>query len=79
MAKPSTKHMLKALKALKADKALVLDESKDDNLLRSTRNIHGADCITPSAVNAEHVLRYENFVISESGLNTLQKRFLGGK
>ncbi len=78
-AKPSTKHMLKALKALKADKALVLDESKDDNLLRSTRNIHGADCITPSAVNAEHVLRYENFVISESGLNTLQKRFLGGK
>lgn len=77
--KPSTKHMLKALKALKADKALVLDESKDDALLRSTRNIHGADCITPAAVNAEHVLRYENFVISESGLNTLQKRFLGGK
>ena len=77
--KPSTKHVVKALKALKAEKALVLDERKDDLLFRSTRNIHGAACVAPSEVNAEHVLRYENFVISETGLNALQQRFQGGK
>jgi large subunit ribosomal protein L4 len=77
--KPSTKHVVKALKALKAEKALVLDERKDDLLFRSTRNIHGAACVAPSEVNAEHILRYENFVISETGLNALQQRFQGGK
>lgn len=77
--KPSTKHVVKALKALKAEKALVLDERKDDLLFRSTRNIHGAACVAPSEVNAEHVLRYQNFVISETGLNALQQRFQGGK
>lgn len=77
--KPSTKHVVSALKALKAEKALVLDERKDDLLFRATRNIHGAACVTPSEVNAEHVLRYENFVISETGLNALSQRFQGGK
>jgi large subunit ribosomal protein L4 len=77
--KPSTKHIVKALKALNAEKALVLDERKDDLLFRATRNIHGAACVAPSEVNAEHVLRYENFVISETGLNALQQRFQGGK
>ncbi len=77
--KPSTKHVIKLLKALKAEKALVLDERKDDILFRATRNIHGAACVAPSEVNAEHVLRYENFVISETGLSALQQRFQGGK
>jgi large subunit ribosomal protein L4 len=77
--KPSTKHVVNALKALKAEKALVLDERKDDLLFRSARNIHGAACVPPSEVNAEHVLRYEHFVISETGLNALQQRFQGGK
>ena len=77
--KPSTKHVIKLLKALKAEKALVLDERKDDILFRATRIIHGAACVAPSEVNAEHVLRYENFVISETGLSALQQRFQGGK
>ncbi|MCX6123221.1 MAG: 50S ribosomal protein L4, partial [Proteobacteria bacterium] len=54
--KPSTKHIVSALTALKASKSLLLDERKDDLLFKSTRNIHGAACVSPAEVNAEHVL-----------------------
>jgi large subunit ribosomal protein L4 len=77
--KPSTKHIVIALNTLKVPKALLLDERKDDLLFKSTRNIHGAACISPTEVNAEQVLRFENFVITESGLKALQLRLQGAK
>ena len=60
---------------LKTAKALLTDERKDDVLYKSTRNIHGATAVLPSELNAESVLRYENLIISETALTTLQQRF----
>jgi large subunit ribosomal protein L4 len=71
----STKHVLKVMGAFKATKALISDERKDDFLYKSTRNIHGADAIQPSELNAENVLRFDNLIISETALNTLAQRF----
>ena len=79
IAKCSTKHVVGFLAALKAPKALVLDERKDDLLYRSSRNIHGAASISAAEVNAADVLRYEAFVITETALNALQQRFKGAK
>ncbi len=75
LSKCSTKHVIGAMKKLGADRATILDERKDDVLYKSTRNIHGAQAISPSEVTAEQVLRYENLIISETALNSLQQRF----
>ena len=75
IAKYSTKHVQKVLAGFKASKALLSDERKDDVLHKSTRNIHGAAAVLPAELNAENVLRYENLIISETALTTLQQRF----
>ena len=71
----STSYVIKALGALSAPKALLSDERKDNLLYRSARNIHGADVLPPSEINAADVLRYESLVISETALHSLQQRF----
>jgi large subunit ribosomal protein L4 len=74
LSKPSTKHVVGILKAFKASKAMFSDERKDDLLFKSARNIYGADSVPSSELNAENVLRYENLIITENALTTLQKR-----
>jgi large subunit ribosomal protein L4 len=75
LSKYSTKHIVKVLASFKAGKALLADERKDDVLYKSARNIHGAAAFLPSELNAENVLRYENLIISETALTSLQQRF----
>lgn len=75
--KYNTKHVVGVLKNLKAPKALLSDERKDDILYKSTRNIHGAELVLPAELNAENVLRYEKLIITENALNTLQQRLEG--
>ncbi|MCX6126073.1 MAG: 50S ribosomal protein L4 [Proteobacteria bacterium] len=79
ISKFSTKHICEVLKTLTTPKALILDERKDDLLYRSARNIYGVNSHSASDVNASDVLRYENFIITETALNALQSRFKGGK
>ncbi len=73
--KYSTKHVEGLLGAFKAGKALLSDERKDDILYKSTRNIHGAQAVLPTELNAENVLRYENLIISVNALTSLAQRF----
>lgn len=75
----STKHMLKALSSLDASHALVADLRHDDLLYKSTRNLKSAAAKQVLEINAEDVLRYQNFVISEQGLSALTKRLGGGE
>lgn len=75
--KYNTKHVVRVLEALKAAKALLSDERKDDVLYKSARNIHGAEAVLPSELNAENILRFENLVISENALTTLHQRLEG--
>jgi large subunit ribosomal protein L4 len=79
ISKASTKHVTKFLSSLKTPKALILDERKDDLLFKSARNIHGVCSNSAAVVNAADVLRYENFIITETALIALQQRFKGAK
>ena len=72
--KYSTKHVVSAFAALGVSTAVVTDEASTDILYKSVRNIHGAYMRRPAEVNAEDLLRYESFVISENGLEALKKR-----
>jgi large subunit ribosomal protein L4 len=79
ISKCSTKHIVTSMKNLKTNKALLLDERKDDLLLRSARNVYGLGTSTASEVNASDVLRFETFIISETAMNALMQRFKGAK
>ena len=70
----STKSIAKALNALNVKSALLADERKDSFLYMSSRNLKAATAKLPSEVNTEDLLRYESFVISETGLNALHQR-----
>lgn len=74
----SSKHVLKALQALNANSALVTDQREDDLLFKSTRNLRYAASKSSLDINAEDVLRYESFVISEKALEALNNRLGGG-
>jgi large subunit ribosomal protein L4 len=76
--KYSTKSVVAALNALTSGvNALVSDERKDDLLHKSTRNIYGASCVLPTAMNAENILRHDTLVLSETALKAIAQRFEG--
>lgn len=75
----STKNLMGALTALDAQHALLSGSESTDFLYKSSRNINGATTVTPSELNVEDVLRYQNFVISEEALEALNKRLGGAK
>lgn len=75
--KPNTKHVASALQALNSTHALLSDQRDDDLLFKSARNLRYATAKTSLELNAEDVLRYESFVISEKALEALNNR-LGG-
>ncbi len=74
ISKYSTKHVVGALKALGVTSATLSDERKDDVLSKSVRNIHRANAVSPVELNAEHVLRYESMILSETALTAIQQR-----
>ncbi|MBI1849691.1 MAG: 50S ribosomal protein L4 [Planctomycetes bacterium] len=72
---PSTKSVVKLLQSVGAKgKSLIVSESRDENLWKSARNIHGVEVRTASDVNAYDVLRFRNLVLSEGALSRLQER-----
>jgi large subunit ribosomal protein L4 len=73
----STKHVLKALKSLNANNALLADERKDDFLYKSSRNLHGVATVGTSDLNALNVLSHHHLIISETSLKNLSQRLEG--
>ncbi len=72
--KYNTKHVVMVLGNLKATKALVVDERKDDFLYRSTRNIKWTNVVPASEINAMDVLRSTDVVMTESAVKSLVQR-----
>ena len=74
LSKSNTKHVSGILSVLGAESSLLSDERKDNFLYLSARNLRTANAKSPSELNAEDLLRYESFVVSENGLNALKQR-----
>ena len=62
------------LGGFKTTKSLIVDDSDNDFLYKSARNIPYAECLPSMQINAENVLRYDSIIISEASLATLTKR-----
>ena len=73
----STKNIVQALAALNVSRATISDAEDNLFLVRSARNINGAAVKKAAEVNAEDVLRFENFIISEDAVKALTARLEG--
>jgi large subunit ribosomal protein L4 len=72
-----TKALVDALGALKADKkALVVDISTNEKLVKSIRNLEHHQFLPPEGVNVYDLLRHDHLVVSKEAAKALEARCL---
>ena len=68
-----TAAMCKALKALKAEKALVMLNEKNLNVQASSRNIENVKTTLVNTINVYDLLKYEKLVIDVQAVKSLEE------
>ena len=70
---PKTKSMVKVLENLKADKALVVLGEKNDNVVRSTRNIAKSDATMTNEINVYDILGHDSLVLTKDAVQKIEE------
>ena len=68
-----TKNMVGMLGNLKVDKALVVMDKKDDNVILSARNIPAVTTVTSNALNVFDILKYDKMIISKAAVAQIEE------
>ena len=68
-----TKKMVAFLDSLKLDKALIVLDKKDENVILSTRNLPNATTVTSNALNVFDILKYDKLVISKDAVAQIEE------
>ena len=68
-----TKKMTTVLSNLKVDKALVVLDKKDENVILSARNLPEVRTTMSNSVNVYDVLKYENVVITKEAVAQIEE------
>ena len=68
-----TKKMAAFLEAVKAQKALVVLDSVDKNVIASARNLPGVKTTQTGAINVYDILKYETVVISKDAVAAIEE------
>ncbi len=71
----STKNVVEFIKRFGLDKALILINDKNENLMRSARNLKNLKILHIDGLNVYDLLRFDFLVISEDSLPRLQEVF----
>lgn len=72
-----TKTVVNILKDIKADKkALIVINDKNENIIRSSRNIEGVKTEFVKNINVYDLLKYNSLVITKDALDTLEEVFI---
>lgn len=72
-----TKTVVNILKDIKADKkALIVINDKNENIIRSARNIEGVKTEFVKNINVYDLLKYNSLVITKDALDTLEEVFI---
>lgn len=70
-----TKSFVGAIKSLaSAEKVLIVGQTFDELTFRSARNVQNVQLISADEVNAEHLLRYSQVILTADALPTLARR-----
>jgi len=70
-----TKEMVKVLEALKANKALIVTEDKNEVVERSARNIPGVKTVVVEGMNVYDLLRYDYLVMTKAAAKKTEEVF----
>jgi len=68
-----TKNMVGMLGNLKVDKALVVMDKKDDNVILSARNIPAVTTVSSNALNVFDILKYDKMIISKAAVAQIEE------
>ena len=68
-----TKTMAALLKGLKVDKALIVLNENDQNVICSARNIEGVKTALTNTINTFDILKYDALVIDKAALATIEE------
>jgi large subunit ribosomal protein L4 len=69
-----TKDLVKTLKALGLESALIIDETPDANFARATRNIPHIDVLPQKGINVYDILRRDTLVLTKAAVAQLEAR-----
>ncbi|MGF7186145.1 large subunit ribosomal protein L4 [Desulfitispora alkaliphila] len=70
---PKTKEMVKVLKALNANKALVVTADKNENVVKSARNIEGVKPLEATGINVYDILNHDKLVITKDAVAKVEE------
>ena len=69
---PKTKEFVQSLKKMgAANKALVIAEGADNNVLLSARNIAGVKTATVGTMNVYDILKYDSLILTKEALDKI--------
>lgn len=68
-----TKDFVKVMDNLKVDKALVVINDNDENVVMSARNIPTVKTASTSTINVYDILKYSTVVVTKDAVNTIQE------
>lgn len=68
-----TKKMASVLESLKVNKALVVLDKKDDNVILSARNIPTVRTATSNAINVYDIVKYDTLVITKDAVAQIEE------
>ena len=68
-----TKKFVAVLDALKVNKALVVLDENDQNVIISARNLPDVKTAQTNTINVYDILKYDTVVITKDAVNTLEE------
>ncbi|MCR5521681.1 MAG: 50S ribosomal protein L4 [Lachnospiraceae bacterium] len=68
-----TKKMVTMLTKLNADKALVVLDKKDDNVILSARNLPDVTTVTYNALNVFDILKYDKMIVAKDAVAQIEE------
>ena len=71
---PKTKDMINFLEAVKAGKkALIVTAEKDENVVKSARNIPGVRTVLATTMNVYEIINHESFIVTEEAVKLIEE------
>lgn len=68
-----TKQMVEVFNNLKVEKTLLVLAEKDENIVKSARNIEGVQTAYVNTINVYDILKYDNFVITKDAIKKVEE------
>ena len=73
LAEAKTKEMVKALKAVNVEKALIVLPESDASVERAARNIPGVKTTLVGTLNVYEILKYKNLVLTQDAVKKIEE------